>query len=178
MSDKKRREILSRMESIIGNSCYNGSIQNWGPGGQWYGEGREFRYPIKFVHDNGETEKRWSTDPAMPLTEMRSGHYSFGANQLHIIRALENVLTYLENEHGFKITEAGPLVKDKCPHCSKLVANIDQHMSQAHPDLWDTYADNAAVKLRIGNKVRCINCGSFLKSLEGHEEKCPNNLKR
>jgi len=176
MSDKKRREILSKMETIIGNSCYNGSIQNWGSGGQWYGEGREFRYPIKFVRNNGEAEKRWSTDPAMPLTEMRSGYYPFGANQLHIIRALEGVLTYLENEHGFKITEAEMPIKSKCPHCSKLVANIDQHISQAHPDLWDTYTESPAVKLRIGDKVRCVNCGSFLKSLDGHGAKCPNTF--
>ncbi len=59
---------------------------------------------------------------------------------------------------------------------SKLVANIDQHISQAHLDLWGAYAESPAVKLRIGDKMRCVNCVSFLKSLDGHGAKCPNTF--
>ena len=29
------KELLIKMESIIGNECYNQSIQNYGPGGIW-----------------------------------------------------------------------------------------------------------------------------------------------
>jgi hypothetical protein len=43
---KKRIDLLVELERIIGNETYNGNIQNWGPGGEYYGEGREFRYPL------------------------------------------------------------------------------------------------------------------------------------
>ncbi len=41
----KRLALLREMEAIIGDECYNGNIQNWGPNGAFYGTGREFRYP-------------------------------------------------------------------------------------------------------------------------------------
>lgn len=30
-------DLLIKMEQIIGNECYNGNIQNYGPGGVWEG---------------------------------------------------------------------------------------------------------------------------------------------
>lgn len=105
MSDEVRKKVLARMESIIGNSCYNGNIQNWGPNGEWYGEGRSFRYPITFI-DNGKVkDKCYGINTNMPLNRMRSGYYAFGANQLYIISALESVLEYLETEYGLEIQE-------------------------------------------------------------------------
>ena len=89
------------MESIIGNRCYNGNIQNWGPGGEWYGEGREFRYPITFLDNGKNKDKCWNTSPVMDLERMRTGYYAFGANRLNIIQALEKVLEKLESEYGF-----------------------------------------------------------------------------
>lgn len=54
MDEKLKKKILSEMESIIGNRCYNGNIQNWGAGGEWLGEGREFRYSIIFLEKDSK----------------------------------------------------------------------------------------------------------------------------
>lgn len=102
MDEDLKKKILVEMESIIGNSCYNGNIQNWGPGGEWYGEGREFRYPITFLDDGANKDKCWRTDSGMSLQRMRTGYYAFGANRLHIIQALEHILSKLEREYGFR----------------------------------------------------------------------------
>lgn len=93
------------MESIIGNNCYNGNIQNWGAGGEWLGEGREFRYPITFLKKGTIKQKSWSTDPSMEMSRMRTGYYAFGANRLYIIQALERILTKLEINYKFNPTE-------------------------------------------------------------------------
>lgn len=100
MNEEKKKLLLSKMEAIIGNSCYNGNIQNWGPNGEWHGEGREFRYPITFLDKGTEKDKRWSTDATMDINRMRTGYYAFGANRLNIIQALENIIQLLETEHG------------------------------------------------------------------------------
>ncbi|MEW2839098.1 hypothetical protein, partial [Vibrio sp. JC34] len=47
MAKLTRKELLIKLEKIIGSSCYNGNIQNWGANGEWLGEGRSFRYPIR-----------------------------------------------------------------------------------------------------------------------------------
>jgi hypothetical protein len=39
----------------------------------------------------------------MSLERMRTGYYAFGANQLHIIEALEKVIDYLEENHNLKV---------------------------------------------------------------------------
>ncbi len=54
---KKRLAVLRKLESIVANSCYNANIQNWGPNGAFYGEGRSFRYPITFTHTDGQKRK-------------------------------------------------------------------------------------------------------------------------
>ena len=46
---KERLALLRKLESIVGESCYNASIQNWGPNAEFLGEGRSFRYPITFT---------------------------------------------------------------------------------------------------------------------------------
>lgn len=100
---KKRRALLIELERIIGSRCYNGNIQNYGPGGEHEGEGRTFRYPLTVV---GEDDKPFKPDRQVPplrreLTdrEFRSGYYAFGANQLAIMQSLEEVLIYLEEHH-------------------------------------------------------------------------------
>jgi len=81
MNNRLKKRIIAEMESIIGNSCYNGNIQNWGSGGEWYGEGREFRYPITFLINGTEKNKCWSTNKSMSIKRMRTGYYAFGANR-------------------------------------------------------------------------------------------------
>jgi len=106
MNSKDKKQLLSKLESIIGNSCYNGNIQNWGPGYTKYCDGREFRYPITFLENGVTKDKCRSTDPTMALERMKTGHYSFGANRLYIIEAIEKIIDYLEENHG--LTAASP----------------------------------------------------------------------
>ncbi|KYK46107.1 hypothetical protein A1D31_33485 [Bradyrhizobium liaoningense] len=100
--NKKRLELLMQLESIVGNECYNANIQNWGPGGRFEGNGREFRYPLTVVGKDG---KKTKLQPGERLSTAvtTTGHYAFGANQLHIIKALDQVLSYLEENHQLKL---------------------------------------------------------------------------
>lgn len=100
---QKRAKLLAQIESIIGNQCYNGNIQNWGSYGVFEGEGREFRYPITFVDKDGNKIKRRTSGGDLGPEILINGYYAFGANELHIIKALDEVLKYLEREHGLKI---------------------------------------------------------------------------
>lgn len=99
----KRAKLLATLEDLVGNECYNGSIQNWGPGGRFEGEGREFRYPTTFISRDGIKIKRRSAAIDLPSDVVRSGYYAFGANQLHIIKGLDRVIKHLESEYGLKI---------------------------------------------------------------------------
>lgn len=152
MDENIKKKILAEMESIIGNSCYNGNIQNWGPGGEWYGEGREFRYPITFLDNGTLKDKRWSSDPSMPIKRMRTGYYAFGANRLYIIQALEKVLEKLEFKYNFDPEKKEPesahaedsiSIKNsisnniiKCPICRTPLnpKNLDKHFRKVHSD--------------------------------------------
>jgi hypothetical protein len=102
---KERRALLVRMESILGNECYNGNIQNYGPGGVREADGRNFRYPIMLRDEQGEkTKVRQSHIPATATDGMvRSGYYAFGANQLDVMAAMEKILQLLEKNHGLVI---------------------------------------------------------------------------
>lgn len=100
---KNRAQLLLELENLVGNECYNGSIQNWGAGGVFEGEGREFRYPITFIDESGQkTKRRWKNSSLSPPTVL-TGYYAFGANQLHIMRGLDRVLRYLEEHHDLKL---------------------------------------------------------------------------
>jgi len=100
---KRRAQLLSEIEGIVGNYCYNGSIQNWGPNGAFHGEGRDFRYPLTVVDVEGNKKKvRFRADPNNP-DELKTGYYAFGANQLQIVMALDAVLSHLEEKHGLKL---------------------------------------------------------------------------
>jgi hypothetical protein len=100
---KARIKLLVDLERIVGNQFYNGNIQNWGPGGLWEGEGREFRYPITFFDTWGNKLKRWSIAEDISPEVMRTGYYAVGANHLYIMKALERIVSYLERTHDFKI---------------------------------------------------------------------------
>lgn len=102
---KERRALLVRMESILGNECYNGNIQNYGPGGAREAAGRSFRYPVMLRDGEGEKSKvRDSLIPATATDDMvRSGYYAFGANQLDVMAGMEKILQYLEKHHGLVI---------------------------------------------------------------------------
>lgn len=100
---KKRAKLIAELEKLIGNSCYNGNIQNWGPGGVQYISGRSFRYPLTTVDAEGEKRKTYSKASTDNTDDFASGYYAFGANRLHIIKALDEVLDYLERERGLSV---------------------------------------------------------------------------
>lgn len=62
-----------------------------------------------------------------------------------------------------------------CPFCSKMVVDIPMHVSQSHPGDWDKFFLQNVIDLK--GKIRCQSCGSFMKTLDGHQEKCLNTLK-
>jgi hypothetical protein len=98
-----RKRLLLTLENMVGSKCYNGNIQNWGPGGIWEGEGRQFRYPVTFRTPGGRNVRRKFADSSLPDEVVATGFYAFGANELLIILALDRVLTYLERHHGLEI---------------------------------------------------------------------------
>jgi len=94
------RDLLVRMEGIIGQECYNGNIQNYSSWGDWEGEGRAFRYPVTFLR-NGEEDKRRGSSSNLAHEELVTGYYKFGANELSIYRALMQIIDMLESDYGF-----------------------------------------------------------------------------
>lgn len=96
------RDLLIRMESIIGDECYNDNIQNYSSWGVWEGEGRSFRYPVTVLR-NGESEKRRTRFDDLQPEELVTGHYRFGANELSIYRALIKIIDMLEADYDLKI---------------------------------------------------------------------------
>ena len=91
-----------KLESFVGNECYNANIQNWGPSGKFEGSGREFRYPLTVIKEDG-TKSKPRRDEGLPASVAITGHYAFGANQLHIMRALDHILSYLEEHHQLQV---------------------------------------------------------------------------
>ncbi|HIF9326574.1 TPA: hypothetical protein ACX6RP_003017 [Photobacterium damselae] len=99
MTKLTRKELLIKLEKIVGSSCYNGNIKNWGANGEWLGEGRAFRYPIRI---NG-LRTRTSIKGNVTDYDLQVAYYAFGANQLHIIRALDEALDFIEYKYGVDI---------------------------------------------------------------------------
>ncbi|TVQ82263.1 MAG: hypothetical protein EA357_09900 [Micavibrio sp.] len=99
----RRKKLLIEMEHIIGNECYNASIQNWGPNGVFEGEGRDFRYPITFRNEDGEKLKKRYVDNSISTDQLMDGYYAFGANELHIMNGLNRVLSLLEEQYDLKL---------------------------------------------------------------------------
>lgn len=118
---KKRSDkfykLLHQLEYKIGSECYNGNIQNYGPGGTWEGEGRDFRYPVTFINSDGKKGKYHSL---LPITKSESGnlaycilgekrhnsaYYAFGANQLYIMRGIKKALELMEKRFNIDFDE-------------------------------------------------------------------------
>lgn len=101
---KKRAKLLAELEPLVGTNCHKPNIQNWGPGGVYEGEGRDLHYPLTMIDKRGEDRRREfppATDVAPEM--LATGYYAFGANRLHIIKALDDVLRHLETHHGLKL---------------------------------------------------------------------------
>ncbi len=98
------RDLLVRMEAIIGSECYNANIQNYSAWGVWEGEGRAFRYPVTYIRDGQEEKRKTRTDDLQPET-LITGHYKFGANELSIHRALVRIVDMLKADYGLQIPD-------------------------------------------------------------------------
>lgn len=98
------RDLLIKMEEIVGNECYNGKIQNYGPGGVWEGEGRSFRYPVK-VRSGDDVQKHWSVPAEIAPEALISGWYQFGSNELSIFRALMKIIEMIESDYGVRLAD-------------------------------------------------------------------------
>ncbi|WP_399678220.1 hypothetical protein [Xenophilus sp.] len=102
-----RHKLLQELEFLIGGETYNASIQNWGPGGVFLGEGRQYRYPLTVVNGDGEKSKvygRLARDAT--ASEVRGAYYGFGANHLHIGMGLLRVIKHLETHYGLVVDKA------------------------------------------------------------------------
>ncbi len=99
------KALLIRMEDIIGHACFNGNIQNYGPGGFVEDAGRSFRYPVTF-NEGGDDRKHHTVPPDMDAGVLRTGRYRFGANELNVFGALEQVVAMLQAEYGLRLPEA------------------------------------------------------------------------
>ena len=121
-------KLLHEIEYEIGSECYNGNIQNFGPGGVWEGEGRDFRYPIRFTNSEGKREKYKGV---LPYTKSSSGdlaycvlgeerfssaHYAFGANELYVLRGIKHALEKLESRFNINFDE---LLKQEKNHAKE-----------------------------------------------------------
>ena len=104
--DEKRKRLLIELEEIVGNEFYNANIQNWGPGGVFEGGGRGFRYAVTFQDKAGKPIKTKHVDPALPAETIMTGIYKVGANELSIMRALDQVVSHLEHKHGLDLGKA------------------------------------------------------------------------
>lgn len=118
-------ELLHEVEYILGNQCYNGNIQNYGAWGQWEGEGRSFRYPVRYYDEEDEIRKYSSKLPRkldenfkkksvfLSEEEMSDAHYAFGANHLYVFRGLKKILNYLEDRYAISFLELEKAIKSK-----------------------------------------------------------------
>ncbi|CAK7054670.1 MAG: hypothetical protein DELT_01162 [Desulfovibrio sp.] len=97
------KHILIAMEDIVGNSCYNDNIQNYGSWGELESTGRSFRYPVSFSNETSKYKRR-TVPKEIPAEDLMTGYYAFGANQLNIYSALYDILKYLEKECGLIIS--------------------------------------------------------------------------
>lgn len=61
------------------------------------------RYPMSFTDETGEKIKPKPPYSNLPIDVQMTGRYVMGANELHIMRALEKAVQYLEKNHGLKI---------------------------------------------------------------------------
>lgn len=114
---KAMRILLHELEHAVGSECYNGNIQNYGAWGEWEGEGRDFRYPLRYADAEGRQHRFKGRVPCelngkgnlveVPLTpeEMASARYAFGANELYVMRGMAKALEHLERRFGLSFED-------------------------------------------------------------------------
>lgn len=99
----ERARLLADLEFLVGNNCYNPKTQNYGAHGIYHGEGRSIRYPLTTLNEKGDASKIRGKATVDDPKELSTGYYAFGVNRLHIIKALDQVLRHLEENHDLKL---------------------------------------------------------------------------
>lgn len=107
------KDLIINMEQRVGGECYNSNIQNYGSWGSWEGEGREFKYPFHYYNKNKEKIKGRHINSDMSSEEITSVYYAFGANQLHIGRAIINLIDYIEKRYDIDFIELEKEIQNK-----------------------------------------------------------------
>lgn len=117
---KARRDLLIRLEAILGKHAWNDNIQNYGFDGEFEDEGRQFRYPLRFQftedwpapvvesidgqrHLLGEYWRCHVVPDQIPDERLLAGYYAFGANEFYVFRALDRIVDMLVEEYDLKI---------------------------------------------------------------------------
>ena len=97
------RDILVRMEAIIGSECFNANIQTTAPGAS----GRAKDAHSDTLSPTSATARRRSASRASMISRpeaLITGHYKFGANELSIHRALVRIVDMLKTDYGLTIS--------------------------------------------------------------------------
>ncbi len=110
---KLLKDLIINMEKRIGGECYNSNIQNYGSWGDWEGEGRDFKYPFNYYDKERNKIKKWYLSEDMTPEEIQSAYYAFGANQLHIGRAIINLIDYIEKRYEIDFIELEKQIQNK-----------------------------------------------------------------
>ena len=98
--DKNTTELISELEYIIGNECYNPNSYD----GYTGEEGKEFRYPVNVRQNNKFHKYRYKISSLNP-NEVSSIRYHFGSNHLYIGKGLIKVLKFLEDRYDIDFNE-------------------------------------------------------------------------
>ena len=98
------KELMVDLENSIGNQCYNGNIQNYGSWGAWEGQGREFKYPLNYYTKETKHKQKYLSND-MNAEEIISAYYAFGANQLHIGKAVIKAIELIERRYDLDFVE-------------------------------------------------------------------------
>jgi hypothetical protein len=98
------KELIVDLENTIGNQCYNGNIQNYGSWGAWESQGREFKYPLNYYTNETKRKRKYLSND-MNADEIISAYYAFGANQLHIGKAVIRAIELIEQRYDLNFVE-------------------------------------------------------------------------
>ena len=98
---KKTAELISDLEYLIGDNCYNGDSYNG-----WTDEyGAHFRYPVMYLGKDGEYHKSRYSKSDIDYKNIDRMFYKFGANELCIGAGLIRILNELEERFGLDFNE-------------------------------------------------------------------------
>ena len=98
---KRTAKLVSDLESILGDNCYNGDSYNG-----WTDEyGAHFRYPVTYLGTDGKYHKEKYLSWEIDYKNIDKMHYKFGSNELYVGAGLIRILNELEERFGLNFDE-------------------------------------------------------------------------